>query len=109
MVFTLFGLLTRRSSQDRGKLHFLYPSNKTLSNSAEHTFLLITINVQASTDTGRDTVRDQTRSQEHGSTERGDTENSQIESLKSTGTVGDTRNDVQEPTNTEGLGLLNTG
>ncbi len=32
MVFTLFGLLTRRSSRDgcRGKLSFLYPSNKIL-------------------------------------------------------------------------------
>jgi len=38
---------------------------KYYSNSAEHTFLLITINGQASTDTdkGRDTVRDQTRFQ----------------------------------------------
>ncbi len=38
---------------------------KYYSNSAEHTFLLITINGQASADTDkrRDTVRDQTRFQ----------------------------------------------
>ncbi len=67
MVFTLFGLLTRRASHDgcRGILTFLNPSNNHYFNSAEHTFLLITTNGQASADTDkrRDPVREQTRFQ----------------------------------------------
>ncbi len=43
------GLYTLRSSHEgyRGKLRFLYHLTKYYSNSAEHTFLLITINGQA--------------------------------------------------------------
>ncbi len=51
MVFTLLGLLTRRASCEgcRSKLHFFYTHlTKYYSNSAQHSFLLITINGQAS-------------------------------------------------------------
>ncbi len=57
--FTLFGLLTTAAAVNYA---FYTRLTKYYSNSAEHKLLLITINGQASadTDTGRDTVRDQT-------------------------------------------------
>ncbi len=63
MVFTLFGLHTRRASHNgcRGIITFFYThlTNHYL-NSAGHTFLFITTNGQASADTDkiRDTARD---------------------------------------------------
>ncbi len=55
MVFTLFGLHVKVAMVNYA---FYTHLTKYYSNSAEHTFLLITINAQASTDTdkGRNTV-----------------------------------------------------